>query len=178
MSENYTLVEPKEKRKSNHKSIETKPIKIYNTTNTKTEIKRTKINDWSKVAEKCELYKIFTTGQRRLHHDELFGLSLSLMYLEGGKKRILETIAKYPDLYNKEKDKNWGNIIESNKKYSYSPKKCDNFCPFKDSCKHYHNMRNTVVPRNAIYMLSDNIKYIDIDEAFKMLFEELKRRIW
>ncbi len=177
MSNDY--IEKVPKTKENNKNTEKpEPIKIYNTTNTKTKIKRTKVNDWKVVADKCELYKIFITGQRRLHHSELFGLSLNLMYFDGGEKRMLETIVKYPNLYNQEKDQKWDYWIDYNKKQGYKPKKCNYFCPFQDTCKHYYNMKNTVVPNNSIYVLNDYVVYFDKEKGFEMLLNEIRKRVF
>ena len=85
---------------NNEKQNKYKTKKIYNTINTKTKkIKRVKINSWSDVKQKCELLRVFLEGERKLHHNEIFGLSLNLIYIDGGEKRILETIGKYKDLY-------------------------------------------------------------------------------
>jgi len=176
MSNDYIEKTPKTRRKESSTEKPEK-IKIYNTSNTKTKIKRTKVNDWKVIEDKCELYKVFSAGQRRLHHDELFGLSLNLMYFDGGEKRVLETIEKYPELYDQEKDQKWDYWIDYNKKQGYKPKKCNDFCPFKDTCKHYYNMRNTVVPSNAIYVLNDDVVYFDKDKGFEMLLYEIRKKV-
>lgn len=178
MSNDYIEITPKTRKIKETSTEKPEPIKRYNTTNAKTKIKRTKINDWKVVEDKCELYKIFVNGQRRLHHNELFGLSLSLMYLEGGEKKVLETIGKYTELYDEAKDQSWTYWIDYNKKQGYKPKNCDDFCTLKDNCKHYYNMRNTVVPSNAIYVLNNDVSYFNKDEAFKMLLKELRKGVF
>lgn len=130
------------------------------------------------MKEKCELYRIFITGKERLHHNEIFGLSLNLMYIEGGEKKILETIEKYEALYNQEKDKKWKIQIEYNKKCNYAPMNCERFCPFSNKCEHYKNLKNTIAGGNGIYMLKDNINYLDKEEAYKILVNEIKRRVY
>ena len=180
MSNNYIEKPIKSKKKKNNKKKtkdkETK--KVYNTTNVTSKISRTKVNDWKMLENKCELFKTFVNGERRLHHEELFGLSLSLIYLDGGEKRLLETIEKFPALYNKEKDKNWAYWLNYNKKQLYKPKRCDEFCPFKDTCKHYRNMRDTVVPGNSIYVLGNDIEYIDVNEGYKIMQNEIMKGVW
>lgn len=163
------------------KKADTKPKRIinkhYQTCNTKTEVKTTRINNWEIVNKKCELYKLFSQGKRRLHHHELLGLSLSLMYIQGGETRILETIKKYPDLYNKEKDQNWKEWLKYFKKCQYVPESCEKFCPFKDTCHHYSNIRDTITPKNAIYQLQESISYFPVQKGYEMLVKELGKRV-
>ena len=137
-----------------------------------------KINNWDGVEQKCELYRIFITGERRLHHNEIFGLTLNLMYIEGGERRILEAIGKYKGLYDREKDRRWKMQIEYNKKCNYAPMDCEKFCPFYNKCKHYKNLKNTIAPRNGIYVLKDDINYLDKEEGYKILVNEIGRMVY
>lgn len=176
MTDKYTLVKKKKKIKT--EVSEKEETKKYFTSNTKTELAKVKINDWNKVTEKCQLFKIFVTGKRRLHHQELFGLSLNLMYFEGGKKRIIETIEKYDNLYNEEKDNKWEMQIEYAKKCNYNAMNCSKFCPFEAECKHYRNIVNTVVPKNKIYKLNNNsVNYLDKDKGYEQLLNALKKGV-
>ncbi len=164
---------------NNEKQNKYKTKKIYNTINTKTKkIKRVKINSWSDVKQKCELLRVFLEGERKLHHNEIFGLSLNLIYIDGGEKRILETIGKYKDLYSTEKQEKWKREINYSKKCNYAPMNCEKFCVFASKCKHYKNLKNTVAPGNNIYELNNNDNYLDKKEGYKILVNEIKKVVY
>lgn len=146
---------------------------IYEVYKQNVKLEPIQVKDWKPVEEKCELYKIFVNGGRRVHHNELFTLCTSLMYIVGGEKRFLETIDRFPALYNEEKDRRWKATFDYNKRQGYNPVSCNLYCPFATTCKHLKNMRDTVAPRNGIYVVA-SIDFVDISKIEQQLEKELK----
>ena len=136
-------------------------------------IESIQIKDWQVVSDKCQLYKEFTEGKKEMQHELLFKLSLSLMYLVGGTKRFLETITNLP-AYEDELRKDWDYYIDYNKKVAYPPANCDGFCPYAGKCNHIYNMRDTVAPRNGIYVVG-SVDFVDISVIEQQLEQELKK---
>ena len=167
---------PRKKQKSNA-SDDIEEIEIeqkeYEVVKEKCKLETVKVKDWKEVEERCQLYKDFTTGKREMHHDELYKLSLSLMYINGGTKRFIDTINSLP-IHSKELEKNWEGYFDYNKRANYFPANCDKkFCPYADSCNHLRNMRDTVAPRNGIYLVRD-MEFVELSYIEKQLEEELK----
>ncbi len=96
--------------------------------------------NWDEVSDKCKLYKGFISGEYRPDHDELFGLLLNLLILEGGEKKFKEGLQKRTG---SDIDK-WNNQIYYCKKSDYKPENCKNYCSFKHQCDHDKNMVATV----------------------------------
>lgn len=136
-------------------------------------IESIQLKDWQVVSDKCQLYRKFAEGKEEMQHDLLFKLSLSLMYFVGGTKRFLETITNFP-AYEDELKKDWNGYIDYNKRAGYSPASCDNFCPYAGECTHIYNIRDTVAPRNRIYVIG-SIDFVDIEVIEQQLKEELKK---
>lgn len=135
-------------------------------------IESIQLKDWQVVSDKCQLYREFVSGEKEMQHNLLFKLSLSLMYFVGGTKRFLETINKFP-AYEDELKKDWNGYIDYNKRAGYSPADCDNFCPYAGKCNHIRSMRDTVAPRNGIYIIG-NIDFVEITVIERKLKEELR----
>lgn len=174
MSSNKVSKHKKEKIKVDNTELEEQEQQkdyIFEVCKQSGKIESIQIKDWQVVSDKCQLYREFMAGKKEMQHELLYKLSLSLMYFVGGTKKFLETINKF-SVYEDELKKDWNGYIDYNKRAGYSPANCDNFCPFAGKCNHIRNMRDTVAPRNAIY-ITENIDFVDISVIEQQLKEEL-----
>lgn len=129
----------------------------------------------SKIACKCQLYREFKTGKRRLHHDELFGISTNLMHVETGINTFKDILSRYPDYYDALKRNKWNFYVKYNKDQNYSPKKCNMFCAYKDICNHGTNILSTVKPKRGEIERLDN--YIEVYHSIEEVQEDLVRNL-
>lgn len=92
------------------------------------------------LGERCRLYKEFESGERRLTHDELFGIITNLIQIESGARRFME-ILRMTSRYGKriKEYKRWEQTIRRIKE-THKPSSCNGFCPFKDDCNHGKNL--------------------------------------
>ena len=59
------------------------------------------------IHKKCRLLGDFVTGERKLSHDELFGIATNLIDVEAGIKCFMEIRSKNSGLYADEKTDKW-----------------------------------------------------------------------
>lgn len=109
----------------------------------------------------CKLLSDFMSGIR-ITHDEWFGLALNLIHIKGGKELLTRTFEKYSDRY--------GDIARKMEQISWAyrnnckPQRCDNYCPYSDTCCHKSTMCYTLKNCNKeIISVDDNTEYTDID---------------
>ena len=109
----------------------------------------------------CRLFCDYISGER-LSHDEWFGLALNLIHIKGGKELLARTFEKYSDRY--------GDITRKLEQIGWAyrnnckPQRCDNYCPYADTCCHKSTMCHTLKSFSSeIIPLDDNPEYIDID---------------
>ena len=164
----------KKTTKKKDENAEQKEKYVFEVKKQNTKIETIEVSSWEQVPEKCKLFKFFVEGERRMHHNELFTLCTSLMYIVGGEKRFIDTINRYPQLYDRDKDKRWKDTFDYCKRQCYNPTSCNLYCPFAGECTHLPNMRDTVAPRNVIYPLK-NIEYIELSVIEQQLFFEIKK---
>ena len=148
-------------------SVEMKHSKGHNYCNSKT------LKD---IHCKCQLYREFESGVRRLHHEELFGLSTNIIYIETGIKVFKDTLSKYPEYYERSKQQRWDFYLKYNKDSIYSPKQCSKFCAYSDICNHGANILSTVkLERGTIERLTNYTEtYYSIEEVQEDLTRNLE----
>lgn len=131
------------------------------------------------IHTKCQLYREFESGSRRLHHDELFGLSTNIVYVETGKSAFQDILLRYPEYYDNSKQERWKFYLKYNKESSYWPKHCDKFCAYSDICNHGMDILSTVkLERGAIERLTNYTEtYYSIEEVREDLTKSLESAI-
>lgn len=94
---------------------------------------------------KCRLFHEFASGDRKLSHDELFGIATNLINVESGKDYFINKRIEYPELYSDDvKNKKWELHLSYMKENNYYPEACDKYCPYKEECTHCENILKTV----------------------------------
>lgn len=122
----------------------------------------------SDMSYQCRLYHDFTTGDRKLSHDELFHLQLNMRNIESGDTKFLSILCKYPNLYPPEKVEEWKRHCKYNKQYNYRPSSCSKSgCPYREKCSHGKNILTTVHPKRGEIEkdLSFKEEYYSLGEA-------------
>jgi len=139
-----------------------KPAK-FKTTNELIKREKQRNIDYEKMADKCQLFREFITGQYWAYHSELFGLATNLLCLEGGKEQFfkgLNSTNKYGEKFNDFIF--YANYINS---VSYAPQRCEYFCQFSNSCKHGKNIiETTKLLRGHVNIISEPL-FKPIDKA-------------
>ena len=95
--------------------------------------------DLAGLGIKCQLFKEFQSGERRLPQPELFGIATCMVNVESGPTRFMEILrdtSRYD--HRPEKYRKWEQDLRRMK--DYKPRSCNGFCPYKDICSHGTNM--------------------------------------
>ena len=95
---------------------------------------------------RCRLFREFLSGDRKLTHDEVFHICNNMINIETGYTKFISVLEDYPEFYGDKLDK-WKKDADYNRKQNYYPSKCDNFCPYRESCSHGKNILTTVHPK-------------------------------
>ncbi len=114
--------------------------------------------------ESCALLYEFCSGEKRLEHNEWWGLMLNMIYINGGKTLFKETLTKYSDMYGdiEHKLRQMQYCMEQ----GYMPMRCDNFCPFAKDCSHKTNLIQTLLAAAHIMRkLPDKTKYTTLEKV-------------
>lgn len=93
---------------------------------------------------KCRLLDDFITGDRRLSHDELFGIATNLINVESGTKYFMEIRLKHSGLYTGAKTEKWKANLSYMVQNDYGPERCEKYCSYHEECPHSRNILNTV----------------------------------
>ncbi len=94
---------------------------------------------------KCRLFHDFSTGIKKLPHDELFGIATNLIHIETGTKYFMEKRLEYQDLYaDDNKNRKWKAHLSYMAQHDYAPESCDKYCPYYRECRHCRNILSTV----------------------------------
>ena len=101
------------------------------------------------ITDSCQLFNEFVNGKRRLHHDELFGISTNIIRVESGALLFETAISKYENFYDKTKCNRWKFYLKYNKDQDYKPRACNTFCPYKDKCNHGTNILSTTTSKRG-----------------------------
>lgn len=124
---------------------------------------------------KCQLFREFESGKRRLHHHELFGLSTNIIYIKTGRELFKDILQKYPDYYDSAKIERWEFYLKYNKESNYSPEQCSRFCAYSGICDHGMSILSTAKPKRGTMEKLDSYteSYYPIEEVHK----DLKRKL-
>jgi len=126
------------------------------------------------VQKVCQLFREFTSGERRLHHIELFGIATNMVQMQKGEgkfKEILRTQSYYdnrPQKYAK-----WKQDLGRIKRYK--PYACAEFCPYCDTCPHGKNILSTAKIKYHQMERIENYRnnLVDLDEAWHSFKKQL-----
>lgn len=131
------------------------------------------------IHTKCQLYREFESGSRRLHHNELFGLSTNIIHVETGINVFQDILLRYPEYYDNSKQERWKFYLKYNKESLYRPKHCDKFCAYSDICNHGMDILSTVkLERGAIERLANYTEtYYSIEDVQENLSKSLESAI-
>jgi len=100
-------------------------------------MKHSKGHNWSNskvlgdIQCKCRLYREFESGVRKLHHDERFGLSTNIIYVETGARVFEDILSRYPEYYDASKKGQWKFYLKYIKDNNYYPEQCNKFCAYR-----------------------------------------------
>ncbi len=121
----------------------------------------------AEMKQKCRLYNQFVSGERKLSHDELFGLATNLIHIETGVKTFKSVVSKY--IYYCEKKNKWEHDLLYMKQQEYLPQSCSGFCPHKETCNHGINILSTIhTKRGTIEKIPNyNTKFYSLEEVQK-----------
>lgn len=127
------------------------------------------------LENKCRLYREFATDERRLHHDELFGIACNLNNIECGKRQFLRIIKASE--FEKYREKDWAYYMHYMTAQEYTPMSCENFCPYHEECNHAANMVLTAkTNRNSVVKLKEK-EYFTLEEAAEDVKETLQKAV-
>ena len=101
------------------------------------------------IHKKCRLLNDFVTGERKLSHDELFGIATNLIDVETGAKCFMEIRSKHSELYIDEKTAKWKADLLYMVQNDYRPECCEKYCPYHEECSHGRNILTTVHSRRG-----------------------------
>ena len=101
------------------------------------------------IRKKCKLFKEFETGNRKLSHEESYGLATNLIQIETGSRRFLEIRGNNPDLYPAKKNNKWKYDLAFMKQNNYKPQCCDSYCPYRGECRQGKNIIATAHVRRG-----------------------------
>lgn len=157
-------------------TIKDKKGKITFTTRTNTEYKVNRKTQRGitreMLFEKCLLIQDFVNDEY-LTFNELFGICTNLSCIEGGLKFFKEVIliskhniARSTDWYGFKAEQIYSQVL--------LPKRCNNFCEYKDSCKHGKNIIQTVKTKRKELIQIGIYDLISLGEAMKKYNEILK----
>ena len=114
----------------------------------------------------CQLYNDFKEG-KDIGHDAKFAIITNLLYINGGKKDFLNTIAAFGGEEDCDK---WKRDITYMK--GYRPKRCSyDFCSYCESCDNAGTIVDTLAMDRKIYRKKE--EYVSIHEAERCLAENL-----
>ena len=95
------------------------------------------------ISSSCRLFCDFESGNRKLHHNELFGLATNLIQVESGSSRFKEIIKSNSYFEDYKKLLAWDYYLYYFKSNNYKPESCAAFCPYNDECQHGTNILST-----------------------------------
>jgi len=148
-----------------------------NNKESETDFEKVRHFSFANLTKCCQLYREFESGDRWLYHNELMGILTNMINIDGGNRRFLGIADNENNTEYKYMDKDLRYYINYMNKMGYKPQRCDNFCPYKDICKHSTNMINTVkTPQHSVTKFKDK-KYYSIDEASSDLRLKLNNAI-
>ena len=121
----------------------------------------------------CRLFREFQSGDRRLHHGEIFGILNNLIQVESGSSWFYEIISKSP--YYVDKSEKWLADAKYNIEQGYYPQRCNTFCPYIDECEHGKNILVTAhPPRKRMEKIAEYQEtYYPLEEVQEDIYDKL-----
>ena len=122
---------------------------------------------------KCKLWSDFINGKRWCYHEEIFGMSTNMWRVKGAESRMIKVIKNNNYYINRTDNKI--NTIKNSAKYGYSPMRCENFCPYCDSCSNQgFNMLHVIDnKRGQIRNLKEDTAALSIEDGVEKLQEAI-----
>lgn len=132
------------------------------------------------ICEKCKLLDDFVTGDRKLSHDELFGIATNLIDVESGTKYFMETRARHSELYADEKTEKWKADLSYMVQNDYKPERCEKYCPYHDECVHSKNILATVhTGRGSMERIAGYYEdYCSIEVMQKDVYDAIRKALF
>lgn len=96
------------------------------------------------MCEKCRLFNEFITGDKKLSHNELFGIATNMINVETGINYFIEMRLEHSDLYVDDKTEKWKDDLLYLVQNDYNPQSCERYCPYHKECSHGRNILATV----------------------------------
>lgn len=133
----------------------------------KTRIKHNRLIErfnFTKLDSKCRLWHEYITGERWCYHTEIFGISTNMWRVRGAEHRMIKAIknnASYANQADRKID-----TIKNSSKYLYLPMRCNNFCPYHNSCSNQGlNMLHAVDNKRGTIRRVENTDVISLNEG-------------
>jgi hypothetical protein len=124
------------------------------------------------ISAHCRLFRDFESGERKLHHAELFGISTNITHVETGIDVFIETLSRHQNLYGCSKE--WGYYLKYNKEQGYNKMACVKFCPYCDTCRHGTNILSSIRPKLKMEKLPN---FEEVFCPIETVQEEVKREV-
>ena len=120
----------------------------------------------------------FENGERKLHHDELFGLLNNLINVDTGEKLFKNGLTKYP--YDDDRIERWEYYCTYNKQHEYKPSFCDKFCPYCDECCHVTNILTTAYQKRGTIEKLPGIyeKFCSLEEVQEDTYKAIRNAFY
>lgn len=135
--------------------------------------------DLQDIEAECLLIKKFIDGTRILTQDELRGIATSLIWVETGSKKFMQTIRKHSYFDdNPKRYDDWEFYLSYMKKTKHIHLPCNRFCPYRDQCQHAKDILSTSKQEyhTTKRLANCDEQFYSIDEAaadFNQTFEKV-----
>ena len=132
------------------------------------------------ICNRCRLLSDFATGERKLSHDELFGIATNLIDVEQGTKYFMETWSKHSELYTNEKTDKWKADLSYMVQNDYRPECCEKYCPYHEECSHGRNILTTVHSRRGSMepIIGNHEVFSSMDEMQDDVYGAIRRALF
>lgn len=129
---------------------------------------------------KCRLCNDYVTGDRKLSHDELFGIATNLINVETGTKYFMEVRSEHSELYTDEKAEKWKVDLSYMVQNDYKPERCEKYCPYHEECPYSRNILNTVHTRRGSMerIAGYHEDYCSIEEMQKNVVDAMREALF
>nr|WP_300893193.1 hypothetical protein [uncultured Acetatifactor sp.] len=132
------------------------------------------------IYKKCRLCNDYVSGDRKLSHDELFGIATNLINVETGTKYFMEIRSKYSELYADEKTDKWKADLSYMVQNDYKPECCEKYCPYHEECSHGRNILTTVHSRRGSMepIAGDHEEFCSMEEMQDDVYSTIHKAIF
>ena len=124
----------------------------------------------------CKLFREFENGDKRLAHEELYGVALNLIQIETGSNFFQEILGTYSDY---DEQNRWDYYLRYFKQNNYKPQNCNGFCPYKNQCNHSTNILSTANPKRHLMnrIVNYTEEYYPIKEVEEDVYKKIKAAV-